>query len=296
MAEGEYAAQLQLHLAPREPIEISELTDALTAIRRQYNLYVERSLKLEKGAQARLLVSSVSPGSIDINLLPQVIQDTAAAVAPVLSQLVVVGQFATKLKSLLDWFSGEDSEDKGGEGEADSGAVSEKITVGDCNDAIAIVKPIAEHGGSQTFNVYNGPVVQQTFSVDAKSARQIQETAVRTRSELQFPEAERHQRVPLIWSRIDRNPARRAGSSPDKAIVEEIDAKPKSVFFADEFSYLKKEMIQETDKPFQTIYFVDVEVSRVAGKVVSYRVVGYHGSDEIEGGAGEPDVPLLSDH
>ena len=286
VAEADTGAQLQLHLAPREPIEVYELTDALTALRRQYHIYVDRELKLEKGSQAKLLVSSVAPGSIDINLLPQLVHDTVVAATPIVTQLTVVNNFAKHVKSLLDTFSGKEKKDA---------KPSDQITVGDCNDAIAIIKPVAEHGGSQTFNTYNGPVIHQTFNVDAIEARQVIENAIRTRSELQFPEAERRQRVPMMWSRLDRNPAKSQGSSPDKTIIDEIDPQPKSVFFADEFLYLKKTMIEETDRPFQTVYYVDVEVSRVAGKVMSYRVVGYHGNDEIENGEGEsePDPPKL---
>jgi hypothetical protein len=66
---------------------------------------------------------------------------------------------------------------------------------------------------------------------------------VRERSRLQNPEAERNQRVSMIWKRLDRDAAKTQGSSPDKALIEEIDSKAKPVFFADEFSYLKKEMI-----------------------------------------------------
>src|ERR1700704_62512 len=48
---------LQLHLEPSEPIEVSELTGALGALARQNQL-------AKKPSDARLLVSSVAPGSI----------------------------------------------------------------------------------------------------------------------------------------------------------------------------------------------------------------------------------------
>ena len=70
-------AQLQLHIEPQEPIEVYELTAALSALSRQYNLYVDRQRYFEKAGDARLLVSSVSPGSIDINFVP----DLSSAIA-----------------------------------------------------------------------------------------------------------------------------------------------------------------------------------------------------------------------
>ena len=81
---------------------------------------------------------------------------------------------------------------------------------------------------------------------------------------------------------MDRDAAKTQGSSPDKALIEEIDSKAKSVFFADEFSYLKKEMIDNQDNPYQKVYFVDVEVSRIEGRVTAYRIVGFHGTDDID--------------
>jgi hypothetical protein len=41
-------------------------------------------------------------------------------------------------------------------------------------------------------------------------------------------------------------------------------------------------MIDDEENPYQNIYFVDVSVSRVSGKVVSYRVIGFHGKEELE--------------
>jgi hypothetical protein len=41
-------------------------------------------------------------------------------------------------------------------------------------------------------------------------------------------------------------------------------------------------MISDEENPMQKVYFVDVEVSRVGGKVTAYRIVGFHGKDELD--------------
>ena len=61
---------LQLHIEPDEPIEVEELTGALGALSRQYQDFATAEGLTGKAGNARLLVSNVSPGSIDINLLP----------------------------------------------------------------------------------------------------------------------------------------------------------------------------------------------------------------------------------
>jgi hypothetical protein len=47
-------------------------------------------------------------------------------------------------------------------------------------------------------------------------------------------------------------------------------------------SAIKKQMIDDEVNPYQNVYFVDVSVSRIADKVVAYRVIGYHGKEELE--------------
>ena len=73
-----------------------------------------------------------------------------------------------------------------------------------------------------------------------------------------------------------------AKSSPDRALIDEIDRKPHPVFFTDEMASIKKRMIDDEVSPFQNVYFVDVSISRVSDRIVSYRVMGDHGKEELE--------------
>ncbi|KRP94637.1 hypothetical protein AOQ72_26150 [Bradyrhizobium yuanmingense] len=266
---------LQLHLEPDEPIEISELTGALAAIARQYQAYAVENELATKNSEARLLVSVVKPGSIDINLVPDLVSTVAMAgplLAPLIDKFELIEKFGKHLKSLIDLFSKKR--------EATAG---DNISIKDCDDATSIVKPIASHGGSQTFNVINGPVTVQLLTITAQEASSILETAAHEKALLQNPKAEVLQRVPMVWKRLDRDSVKSAAkTTPDRALIEEIDEKPHAVFFTDEMSHLKKQMIGDEDNPYQAIYFVDVVVSRSSGKVVSYRVIGYHGKEELE--------------
>lgn len=266
---------LQLHLEPEEPIEISELTGALTAIAHQYQAYAVENELASKNSEARLLVSAVKPGSIDINLVPDLTTMVAMAgplLAPLIDKLELIEKFGKHLKSLIDLFAKKRETTAG-----------DNITVKDCDDATNIVKPIANHGGSQTFNVINGPVTVQLLTITAQEAAGILETAAHEKALLQNPNAEVVQRVPMIWKRLDRDSVKSAAkTTPDRALIEEIDEKSHAVFFTDEMSHLKNQMIDEEDNPYQAIYFVDVVVSRSSGKVVSYRVIGYHGKEELE--------------
>lgn len=265
---------LQLHLEPSDPIEVSELTGALGALDRQYQTFAVENQLAKKPADARLLVSSVAPGSIDISLYPDLVDYLAALpmLAPLVDKAELITKFGKVLKGLFELFTKK----KGGE-------AGDDVSVKDCDDAINIVKPIANHGGSQTFNTINGGVTLNILTMTAPEAAEIMEAAIHRKALLQNSDAEVRQRVPMVWKRLDRDETKpEAKVSPDRALIEEIDPKSRAVFFTDEMSFLKKQMIDDEENPYHSVYFVDVSVSRVSGKVVSYRVIGYHGKDELE--------------
>jgi hypothetical protein len=263
---------LQLHLEPSKPIEVSELTGALGALARQYQSFAVENQLARKPSDARLLVSSVAPGSIDISLYPDLAAYLAAIpmLVPLIDKAELITKFGKSLKNLFELFKKKDGEPGG------------DVTVKDCDDAVNIVKPIANHGGTQTFNVIHGGVTL-ILAMNASEASKIMDAAIQQKALLQDPDAEIRQRVPMVWKRLDRDETKpEAKSSPDRALIEEIDSKSHAVFFTDEMSFLKKQMIDDEVNPYQSIYFVDVNVSRVSGRVVSYRVIGYHGKEELE--------------
>lgn len=256
----------QLHIEPVQPIELTDMLKALAAIGHQFEAYVSAE-GLAPAKDAKLLISSVKPGSIDIGLLPD-FATLGGLVAPAMVYSEPVLGFIGAVKGLLDKFRS-----KGEEG----------VTVKDCTDAANIVKPIAQSGGIQTFNVYTGTVYQSQFVITAPDAREIFNNAIEARAVLEAGNSDIVQRVALVWHGMDTGDARTDGKrSPDKAIIEDIDKKERPVFFQDDFSHLKKAMIDDQENPYKKVYFVDVAISRVAGKVVSYRVIGYHGSEDLE--------------
>jgi hypothetical protein len=273
--------RLQLHLEPSEPMEVSELTGALGALARQYQAFAVQNKLAKKPSDARLLVSSVAPGSIDISLYPDLAAYLAAVpMLALIEKAELIAKFGSALKALFEFFAKKKKE----------GDTGDDVSVKDCEDAINIVKPIANHGGTQTFNTINGGVTFNIITLNASEASKIMVAAIEQKALLQNSDAEIRQRVPMVWKRLDRDETRpEAKSTPDRALIEEIDPKSHAVFFTDEMSTLKKQMIDDEKNPYQTVYFVDVSVSRVSGKVVSYRVIGYHGKDELEAPSAEED-------
>ncbi len=264
---------LQLHLEPDEPIEVDELTAALGALSHQYQNFAARE-GWGGRAEARLLVASVAPGSIDINFLPAIALG-AGLLAPILPYAEVVAKFTESLSKILEFFKGSDKD----------AALEDRITVKDCDDAINIAAPIAHHGGIQNFNIINGDVYTgPVLMMNSAEAKEVIEGASRTKARLLFPASRPHQRVSMVWRRIDSDETATKGvRSPDKGFIEEIDPdKPHAVLFTDEMMYLKAEMMADDDNPYRKVYFVDVDVSRVGDRITAYRIVGYHGSDDLD--------------
>lgn len=268
---------LQFYLEPAEAIEIGELSGAFGALGRQYQVFARRNELGAKAGEARLLVSNVRPGSIDISLVPDFssLVVTAGLFAPLVDKAAIIAKFAQSIKTLIDFFKRKAADPKAEPGD--------EFTVKDCDDVINILKPTANNGGSQTFNVINGGVSVTVFQVHAPEAAKLIETALVQREIIQNANSEGKKGVPMVWKRLDRDEATTTGkSSPDKGVIEEIDDKAHAILFTDETSSIKRQMIDDDENPYQKVFFVDVEISRVGGKIVSYRIVGYHGKQELE--------------
>lgn len=267
-------AYVQMHLEPSAPLEVGELTGALEAFARQYEAFAVEQAASGNLTSRRLLIASVSPGSIDVNFIQDAIVSTAPLLGPMMNQAADLIKFAKSLKGLIDAFAGN------------STAPAREPTIKDCEDVVNIVGPIAQTGGVQTFNTYNNSQIVYNFVVDHETAKRVFGGATRKKAELLFPNVEPRQRVSMIWTRLDRDKAKTSGvRSPDHGLIEDVDDKPHAVMFTDEMTYLKDQMIADEENPMKRVYFVDVEVSRVSGNVAGYRITGFHGSDDYDDGS-----------
>jgi hypothetical protein len=86
--------------------------------------------------------------------------------------------------------------------------------VRDCDDAVNLVSPIAQHGGVQTINVINrSNIIIPVLVTNVEEARAVTEGAARHKELIQNPNADTREDVSMIWSRLDRDSAKTAGTS-----------------------------------------------------------------------------------
>ena len=287
VSTSEGSPLLKFLIEPDSPLEVSELTNALGSLARQYERFALQEGMADKARNARLLIANVAPGSIIVNFIPDW-QSAVASVAPMIPEMYhraeVILKFAKRIKRVLDFFQGDKQKP----------ADSHDITIRDCDDASNIVNPIAQHGGTQSFVTINGDVNTTVLQITAKQAATIVERAAVYKQGLLAIDGSKAQRVAMVWKQLARDLAKTDGKkSPDKAIIAEIDPKPHPVFFTDDMASLKSDMIDNEENPYQKVFFVDVDISRVpGGGVGNYRVTAYHGSDDFEPPTSE--TPLLS--
>ena len=139
-------------------------------------------------------------------------------------------------------------------------------------------------GGHQVINYVNvegdfKPVVH----VSADRARTIFKNASETKALLELPVTGRKNSVAMTWKTFDRSPGKTEGQrSPDKGIIEEIDPAAKSILFGDDEAGLKADILASEENPMLMLYYVDVEIVRVAEKIKAYRIVAFHGKESLE--------------
>jgi hypothetical protein len=266
---SEIQPTLRLYLETERPIEVADFSAAINSIARQYEAFASRR-GIERGAEnAKLLVSSVQPGSIDISFItgwPEIL-GVAVSVQPALEQIKIVNEFANHLRYLLEKFLPKKKT-----------TPVDTQSVRDCEDAINIVKPTAQGGGSQSILVIKDSII----NIKHSDAKEIIGNATRVKRALENPKSSLHEHVAMIWKRLDRDPTKSQRSSPDKAQIDSIDRKAKPVFFVEPLKHLKQQMIEDETNSYQQVYFVDVYVNRIDGRAVSYKVVGYHGKDALD--------------
>lgn len=266
-------ARVQIYMESREgAYELGELTDSLGAIARQFNRFAtsEYGASARRG-EANLYVRGLKEGSIDILLDPSVVLAAGAvgAALPLIGHTEVVLGFLKHISGMIEYLRGGRDEPP------------RDVTASDCDDYSRIAGPVAARGGTQNFNAVQGDQHNHYYTIDVEAAVQLMEGAARKKAELQFPSESTIKNVSLVWHALTKDPAKPDGArSPHKAIIEDIDPDPKAVFWDESVATTKEEMLSDT--LYKRVYFVDVRVSRASGKITSYTIVGYHGSDLLD--------------
>lgn len=262
---------IAIHIEPASPVELPRLIANLKSIENEYEKYSKDIFGAKSRDLNNLNVSSISPGSIDILLRPEILDVGVALTASFgpFDAAQYVFEFAQRIKTLIDTFSSQPD--------------PETVSLNDCNNAINIVGNVVEAGGTQTISTVNvAGDLNLTLEITEDKAKKVLHNASRTKALLKLPSGETFNSQALQWKTFDKGPAKTEGQrSPDKGIIQELDPKPKPIFFEDGEEGLKSYIINSDENPYQMIYYVDVEVVTVDEKIKAYRIVRFRGTDPL---------------
>jgi hypothetical protein len=240
---------VRFELKNTKPIDLMELTDALSAFGEAYQDHaVSAGFDTEPG-NVRLFVREVKTGSFIADLFSQ-----AEQASLVIKHVEVAATFITHINDLVQFFLG---------------VAAPKIepTKKEAEQVFRIMDPVAKDFGSQLFlQVNNGDVHLHTHNYSSQQANAVQNSARRFVGP-KIPVTEIRQDLLLRLHQVRGVASSKVG---DRGVIEEISAHPAKLIFASEEA--KTKVLSEAF-PFNRIFVVDAEVKASGGKVALYRVL-----------------------
>ena len=241
------------------PVPLADFGDALARVAARYGRF---SRAVGGSDEARLYIAHVREGSIELDLVgaasaAQVVIEGAGG----LNNLIELGKNVAGL--LQSFRTGQ--------------ATSAEVSLADCDDVRAIVKPVINTEGGGLSIVVNGDnnVVQPLLILDQQGAREINNRAALLRSSLSTPTLDTVERVLFVWDQIRDAPAVDIGKrSPDRGIIAAVHNKPHPVTFAD--PAVKDAMYRMDENPFERGFIVDGKIMLGPNGPAGYLITKVH--------------------
>lgn len=261
------ANALLVHIQHSKPVEISEFTSSLNAVGGLYASYMKRNGLTKDATNAKLYVSKIEEGSIDV-----ILQDLiTGSMIPFLENANTMMEFATFVKNAITYFA------KGTGDKPD-------LSLQDCKDLKEVMTITAgDKNGSMEIGAINSAdksniFVGCTFNFTESNSIQNQLTKEIESMKFSTPEDNRYNRqlMKIYQMRSDMR-----SDVGNKAIIDSIASKKKVgvVFETDE---LKERILNSDENPAKKAYLVDVVVQTIDGRLAAYKVVALHDVIDIE--------------
>lgn len=240
------------------PIPLAEFTLALQRLAMRYSREVRAS---SPDDEPRLYIAEVRKGSVVVDFVARV---TDATMWPIAAHVVAEGNalftFGKNLKGVIDHFAGRKT--------------LPLVTKADCDDARAIAGPVIHTLNAQVVMFFAGSEPVPLIEMDGPTARIVDNRAALERLALTEREANIHTNVLLVWDQVRDAPGVEAGRSPDRAIIQEIDPRPRQITFASDD--IKDQMGRRDFNPFEKAFVVDAKVLVGPGGPVGYTILALH--------------------
>ena len=250
---------LRIHIKNSQPVDVSDFTKTMSAFGTLFSNFAQKNGKSKEEANAKLYVSKIIEGSIDIHL----VQRASLAIIPFVENSNLILDFAKHIKSIYDYFVLS----KGDEPELN---VPELKGV---HDMVSI--PANDRNGLMTVQVINdnaGNVIFEgcTFNhIEGNGIQNQSDNALKERKALSN-EGDIYRKQLMTIYQVRKDGADRG----NKGVIDAIsDRKLGLVFDSDT---LEDDILRSAQNPMLKGYIVDVIVQTVQGKPAAYKIMALH--------------------
>ncbi|MCI7417561.1 MAG: hypothetical protein MST08_17880 [Parabacteroides distasonis] len=250
---------LRIHIKNSQPVDVSDFTKTMSAFGTLFSNFAQKNGKSKEEANAKLYVSKIIEGSIDIHL----VELASLAVIPFVENSNLILDFAKHIKSIYDYFVLS----KGDEPELN---VPELKGV---HDMVSI--PANDRNGLMTVQVINdnaGNVIFEgcTFNhIEGNGIQNQSDNVLKERKALSN-EGDIYRKQLMTIYQVRKDGTDRG----NKGVIDAIsDRKLGLVFDSD---ILEDEILRSAQNPMLKGYIVDVIVQTVLGKPAAYKIMALH--------------------
>lgn len=243
-------ASLTLHIDHSGPIELTKLTESLSALAASYARFADKIGLAINGDDVRLYVKEIRSGSIIVELVA-----LATTVPMVIEQARSVLDFARHLAETIKYFRGEAPKPP-----ADT-------TAKDAQEVKQLLGPIAADPKA-TLNLIarDNAKVSVTLNLNSNEANAVQNRASNFAAQQAAPASGLRQQMLFYWYQARDQRRAKAG---DLGIIEAIS--PRAVKTVIASDGVKDEMLGEA--LFRKAYVVDVDVQTISDRPKLYRIL-----------------------
>ncbi|MCI7348961.1 MAG: hypothetical protein MSN12_14375 [Bacteroides stercoris] len=249
---------LRIHIENSQPVEVADFTKTMNAFGALFASFAQKNGKSKEEANAKLYVSKIIEGSIDIHL----VELATMGIIPFVENSNLILDFAKHIKSIYDYYV-KGSSFKPELTPADLRNVHDMVSV-PANDRNGVMSVQVIRGNVDsilysgcTFNYIEGNGIQNKSDYEQKEIRSVSDNGDVYKKQLM-----------AIYQ------VREGEGVGNKAIIDAISSKALALLF--DSKVLEDEILRSEINPIKSAYYVDVMILTAQGRPAAYKVMALH--------------------
>jgi hypothetical protein len=249
---------LRIHIENSQPVEVADFTKTMNAFGALFASFAQKNGKSKEEANAKLYVSKIIEGSIDIHL----VELATMGIIPFVENSNLILDFAKHIKSIYDYYV-KGASFKPELTPADLRNVHDMVSV-PANDRNGVMSVQVIRGNVDsilysgcTFNYIEGNGIQNKSDYEQKEIRSVSDNGDVYKKQLMS-----------IYQ------VRKGEGVGNKAIIDAISSRALALLF--DSKVLEDEILRSDINPIKSAYYVDVMILTAQGRPAAYKVMALH--------------------